>query len=486
MTEKRTEDLDKLLTGEIYNSDESWKVLTDLCLFGGRFFGTKSERQAVNYMLKKFEEYGLDNSHLEEFEYLNWKRGSSKLEVIEPSEMARELPCIGQIYSPNGVVEASLIDCEWGHPDTFEKLSDKIKDNIVLVRTRASHEAISGKALQETDTQKYARAVKAGAVGYINMNNAVGQPAMTRAMHGNMVAEIPASGVSYANGKVLLDLMKRWPVTVRMTEKNHEIKKMKSWNVVGEIKGTSKSDEIVFWGAHHDGRDVNQGCHNDASGATVAIEAARALAKHKGSFKRTLKIAIFSCEMCGLIGSYAYVQAHKDEMQRIRWMLNLDVAGRPGGGGLGIMTENSPEMIPFLKSAAEEMKLSYQMLIQDRFTYGSDHLPFMLQGVPAANPTPFGSEPEREAGWPYEMGIRRGWREAAEDTIDKTRPEFVRYDAIAVARILMRVANADDIPAKHKTWDETIKILNEYGFAEQMYAGHYRTPDELAKYGVFD
>lgn len=475
-------DLDVHLTGEIYNSDESWKVLTTLCSFGGRWSGTKGAQLAVEYILKKFKEYDLDDPHLEEFRHLGWSRGESKLEIIAP--INKEIFCLGQSYAASAVVEAPLINCEWGHPDIFKKLGKKVKGKIVLLRTQASHSAIPGKALEETDTMRYVRAVKAGAVGFINWNQAVGFPPMTRAMRSNLKGEIPATGISYSNGKLLMELMGKGPVTLRMTEKHHYIENIKSWNVVAEIKGTSKADEIVVFGAHHDGRDVSQATFNNASGAVAAIEAARALSKHKGSYKRTIKIIIFSAEVCGLIGSFAYVQAHKDEMKNIKFMLNLDTAGRPDGSGLGIRIEGRPELIPYFKFMADDMKLPYDMTIIEKFDIGSDHIPFLLQGIPTAYPQI--SDPERTSGWPYEMGIKENWRETQEDTIDKTKPEFVRRDAITVARILMRIANSDEIPAKHLTFAETKKLIEDRGYTERLYNRGYRTAEELAKYGFFD
>jgi len=476
-------DTDRDLTGEIYNSDESWSVLTTLCMFGGRAGGTQSERQAVRYILEKFEEYGLDNPRLEEFEFLGWERGSSKLEITAP--VRREIPCLGQVYSPSGVAEGPLINCEWGHPDVFKELGKKVEGAIVLLRTRASHEAIPGKALQETDTERYARAVKAGALGFINWNQTVGRSAIVRAMHyANIPGEIPACGLSHANGRLLMDLLDRGPVTVKMTEK-HEMKKMKSWNVVGEINGTSKADEIVLFGAHHDGRDINQGALNDASGAVVAIEAARALARHKGSFKRTLKVAIFSCEVYGYKGSFAYVDNHRKEMKNIKLMLNLDAAGRPGGSGMGIATIGRPELVAFFKSIADDMKLPYAMSVRDHFGISSDYVPFMLQGIPTVSHDV--SDPERTSGWPFEKGLlgdMLSWRETEEDTIDKTSPEFVRRDAITAARVLLRLANSDEIPARRLMMEETAKLIAERGFTERLYNLYYMTPEELAKKGL--
>ena len=367
----------------------------------------------------------------------------------------------------------------------FKELGQKVKGAIVLLRTRASHEAIPGKALQETDTERYARTVKAGAVGFINWNQTVGRSAMVRAVHyANIPGEIPACGISHANGRFLMDLLEREPVTVRMAE-NHEMKKMKSWNIVGEIKGTSKADEIVLFGAHHDGRDINQGTLNDASGAVVAIEAARALAKHKGAYDRTIKVAIFSCEVYGYRGSFAYVDEHKDELSNIKLMVNLDAAGRPGGSGMGIASIGRPELVPYFKSIASDMKLPYNMSVRDHFGISSDYVPFMLHGIPTVSHE--SSDPERTSGWPFEKGILGdlfSWRETEEDTIDKTTPEYVRRDAITTARIMLRVANSGKIPTGRLTMEETVKLIEEREFTERLYNLYYMTPEELAKKGL--
>lgn len=476
-------DIDTAVSGEIQTTDESWNVLTTLCAFGGRAGGTESERKAVAYILEKFKQYDLDDPHLEEFEFLGWNRGSSKLEITAPVKI--QIPCLGQVYSPSGLVEAPLINCEWGHPDVFKKLGSKIKGAIVLLKTRASHEEIPGQALHETDTERYARAVKAGAVGYVNWNQIVGRQAMVRAVHyANIPGEIPACGLSHANGRFLMDMLAKGPVTVKIMEK-HEMKMMKSWNVCGEIKGNSKSEEIVLVGAHHDGRDINQGTLNDASGAVVVMETARALARHKGSLKRTIKIAVFSCEVYGYRGSFAYVERHRDEIGRIRIMFNLDAAGRPGGSGLGVAAIGRPELVPFLKSLADEMKLTYDMCVKDNFAIGSDYVPFMLQGIPTI--THETSDPERTSGWPFEMG-RLGdilsWRETEEDTIDKTTPEFVRRDAITTARLLLRLAACDQIPAGKLTIEETVKLIEDRGFAERLFNLYYTTPRKLAENGL--
>ncbi len=476
-------DLDRSVAGEIYTSDESWRVLRALCMFGGRSAGTESERLAVAYMRDRLEAYGLENSHLEPFEFLGWKRGTSKLEVTAPRW--REVPCIGQAYSASAEVEAELISCEWGHPDVFAALGDRVKGKIALLRTRPSHEAIPGKALQETDTERYARAVHAGAVGYLNWNQIPGRSAMVRTMHyGNIPGEIPAAGLSHADGHLLMEMMADGPVTLRMTEQ-HSMAQYESPNVVAEIPGTTKADEIVLVGAHHDGREFNQGALNDASGAAVVMEAARALARHKGDFKRTIKVVLFSCELYGLRGSFAYVDQHRDELSRIRLMFNLDAAGRPGGSGLGISIIGRPELVPYLKGIEGDLDLTYDMDIADRFGLGSDYVAFMLNGIATCSAAY--TDIARTSGWPDEMGIlgdELSWRETVEDTIDKTAPEYVRRDAIQTARFLARMANDEEIPGRVLTIEETEKLIEDSGFTERLMGLYYRGARELAEKGL--
>ncbi len=125
------------------------------------------------------------------------------------------------------------------------------------------------------------------------------------------------------------------------------------------------------------------------------------------------------------------------------------------------------------------------MTVVDHFTISSDHVPFMLQGIPTVQHEY--SDPERTSGWPHEkglMGDRLSWRETVEDTIDKTNPEFVRRDAITFARVAMRVVNSDEILARRMIMEETTKLIEERGFLERLYELYYKTPEELVKHGL--
>ena len=85
--------LDRQIIGDIYTTTEVMANLTILCDdFGSRFGGTLGEKQAADFMKAKLEEYGLSNVHLEPIEYIGWRRGDVKLELLEPMQL--EIPCI--------------------------------------------------------------------------------------------------------------------------------------------------------------------------------------------------------------------------------------------------------------------------------------------------------------------------------------------------------------------------------------------------------
>ena len=109
----------------------------------------------------------------------------------------------------------------------------------------------------------------------------------------------------------------------------------------------------------------------------------------------------------------------------------------------------------------------------------------MLQGIPTV--THVDSDLERTSGWAPEMGIHQdvlSWRETEEDTIDKTMPEYVRRDAVTLARMVLRVANSAEIPTRRMTIEETTKIIEDRGFTERLYGLYKKTPEELAKHGI--
>lgn len=157
-------------------------------------------------------------------------------------------------------------------------------------------------------------------------------------------------------------------------------------NIIAEIPGTEKPEEIVILGGHFDSWNGpgSQGASDNGTGAMAAMEAARILMKSGIKPKRTIRIILWTGEEQGLLGSSAYVERHKDELPNVVAMLNEDTGQNWQAAIAGL-----PEMMPILKAAAEPLAgafpgMPFEARQVDRLSRsGSDHVPFVNRGVPA-------------------------------------------------------------------------------------------------------
>ncbi len=449
--------IDRDILGEAYVSDETMTNLTRLCSFGSRFSGTPGERQAVEYMHQKMKMYGLDDPRLEEVEYLGWTRGTTKLEVLEPEQ--KVLDCIGLPWipsTPEGGVEAELLNLGQGTNVDYGLHGDKVPGKIVMTTAFTPNWM-----RQQHRAEKLCRAQNLGAVGFIYAKNDPGLLCETGVASWKppevlgSIAGIPAVGTSKEVAAYLGRLQKRGPVKLRITA-NHSSGPAKTWNVVGDIVGSEKPDEVIVAGAHFDGHDIAVGAMDDAAGACVVLEVARLLARHKGALKRTVRFIAFPGEENGDFGSAGYVLSHLDELDKIVFMFNLDGAGRASRPG--VMVQGWPDPIPLFKGIAKG--LGEPMPVNVEYSIYSDHMPFSGRGIHTG----------RIKGSNSFSGVRgtRGWGHTRADTEDKVDVRNLREVSAALARILLRLATMDEIPLKRKTDDEVREMLKGYGYDEVM------------------
>ena len=160
-------------------------------------------------------------------------------------------------------------------------------------------------------------------------------------------------------------------------------------------------------------------------------------------------------EEIGLFGSYNYVAMHGDEMDDIRFMLNLDAGG--GKWKKGIIFHGHPELEAFTEKAAAEMKAELPCF--QRVSPYSDHWPFFLKGVPTGG----GGDPET-----IRTRTGRGYGHTRYDTVDKVELTYLRQAAANYTRFLFRVANVDDWPAVRKTQKEIQDFIKEQGYDQTV------------------
>jgi len=462
-----TSEIEKDVLGEIWSSNEAYETLIHLCdEFGSRFAGTEGEKPSAEFIASKLNVYGLDNVSLDDFLYVGWRRGEAKLELLQPKEMELYTQSLALCPpTPPEGIEGDIIYLGAGFPELFEAKKGEIEGKIVLC---SSQPRPSGAMVHRRT--KYGYAVKYGAIGFIFVNHNPGQLMPTGSLRPayRMAGEIHGIGVSWETGSHLIRILEKGPARVRIVTTDVVTPDTESWNVVGEIPGTDLKDQIILVGAHYEGHDIAVGALDDGSGAVVIMEAARALAEHKGKFKRTIRFVCFSAEEIGVTGSTCYAAKNSDDLKKIDLMINCDGAGRSSDHVYRVYGPDSLQ--DYLQGLAGRM--NYTMKVGRAMTASSDHWPFYMQGIPAASLSGYRS--------PSEVArVGRGWTHTSADTIDKVNPKNLKDAAMVLAHSLIYLANEPGIIAERTPVEEIVKRLEESGMADILRVQLKWHPDSI-------
>jgi len=205
-------------------------------------------------------------------------------------------------------------------------------------------------------------------------------------------------------------------------------------NVVAEIRGREKPDEWILIGGHLDSWDFGTGAQDNGTGAVSVLEVARAMMALGRPPRRSVRFALWGGEEEGLLGSYAYTQAHKKELAKCVTVLNTDNgAGHPKGWKVEGRADLMDAMRPLSDGILRD--LSGGDLSMDT-TYDTDHGPFMLAGIPALD---------------LEVDLTKYFEihHKASDTLDKIDPLEFKAGTAVVAATAWVIAESDKAIAPH-------------------------------------
>lgn len=433
--------IDRQIVGDIYTNREVLDNLTVLCDdFGSRFAGTPEEHQAATFISETFSRYGLKNVSLEEYPYAGWSRGAATLSITEP--VNRPLHCISLPYCPSANITAELVSVGHGSPPEYAKLADTANGKLVMAKSSSPIDL--GRWVHRKE--KYERAVLSGAAAFIFVSEHPGVGPETGSLQNNRPAPIPGISVCKEDGEFLTRCLERYGKVTLQLQTTDINEPRTSWNVVADLPGKEIPDEMILVGCHYDGHDISQGAHDPASGMVSVIEAARVLSTYTAdTLKRTVRFIAFGTEEIGLTGAFQYVEAHANELDNIRFMLNMDAAG--GTSRKGIVLHHWESLQSFFTSAQQQMHAD--MPIGQKVHSYSDHFPFFLEGVPSCH-----------MGDPTSAPSGRGFGHTAYDTLEKIELENLRLASSVGARIALRCANADTFPAQRRSSKEVQNIVD--------------------------
>ena len=327
-------------------SGRAYPLLYELTTkIGHRLSGSPEAARAVAWSKKKMEELGFDNVHLEPLMVPHWIRGKGEKASLTTKSSKKPVKLNitalgGSIATPAKGITAEVLEVK-----TFEELhalGAKAKGKIIFFnrpmdRTKVrTFEAYGGAVLQ-----RWAGAVEAAKVGGVaalvrSMTTRLDDTPHTGSMgYVDSVRKVPTAAVSTKDAERLSALLKSDPkLKLSLTLSCKTLPDVQSANVIGELKGSEKPNEVVVVGGHLDSWDKGQGAHDDGTGTMQSIEVLRLIKETGLKPKRTIRAVMFMNEENGLRGGTAYANADRPGERNIA-AIESDAGGfTPRGFGV--------------------------------------------------------------------------------------------------------------------------------------------------------
>ena len=308
-------DATRLIDAALADSTAYRRVGTIVDQFGARFSGTPQLEAAIDWILAKMKDDGLENVHSEPVMVPRWVRGEESLELVSPRRLKLRMLGLGtSIGTPaSGITAPVLVVSSF---DELTRRATEAHGRIVLYDVPFT-------TYRETVRYRVQGASQAAQVGAVaSLVRSIASASMQSPHTGNMrydstVARIPAAAVSVEDAMMLHRMQDRGElVTVTLRMGASMLPDAQSRNIVAELRGRERPDEIVVMGGHIDSWDVGQGAMDDAGGAFAAWEAVR-LMKTLGLMpRRTVRVVLWTNEENGGRGAAAYRDTHASEIAK--------------------------------------------------------------------------------------------------------------------------------------------------------------------------
>jgi Zn-dependent M28 family amino/carboxypeptidase len=401
---------------------------------GPRLSGSPQDPVAVAWALKTLKALGFTNVHAEKVMVPAWRRGVETGEVTAPYRQPLVLTALGgSVPTPEGGIEAEVLEVP-SLEALDAKSADAVKGKIVFFNKkmeRGSEMRGYGYAVDvRTSGASHAARLGAAAVLIRSIGTDHNRLPHTGALIYTVdIPRIPAAALAIPDAELLERLLAQGkPVRVKFTLTCGDRPEAESANVIGEIRGSSKPDEIVLLGAHRDSWDLGTGAIDDAAGCGIVIEAARLIGLLPKHPPRTIRVCLYANEENGSAGGKAYFNAHEAELSKHAAALESD-----SGTDLptGFTWTAAPSAEPFVKELAEILEPLGAGVLSPGGG-GADVGFLKIAGVPM-----FAVRQDTSRYFDY--------HHTANDTFDKIDPEGLDRNVAAVAAFAYCAASTPQI-----------------------------------------
>jgi hypothetical protein len=409
---------------------------------GPRLTGSDNLTNACDWVRDRFASFGIDNARLEpwgEFK-VGFNRGPWFGRVVQPEPRALEFITMAWSAGTKGIVRGKAVLA----PKDKKELDDaKQKGTIagawvLLPRPRSG---------APRPAPEFARSLKkeledAKAAGIITPSSS--ELLVTGGEHRISWEKLPTFPAITLQRKQFEEIT-AWldqgkAVTLEFDIRNHFKKgPIKLYNVIADIPGSELADEYVIIGGHIDSWDGATGATDNGTGVATTLEAARILMKAGVRPRRTIRFMLWSGEEQGLLGSRAYVKAHKELMPKISAVIVHDGGTNylAGIGGTAAMISDLEQVFAPIK----ELDSNYPFAVgkvAGLFGGGSDHASFLEANVP-------GFFWRQQGSAKYQRT-----HHTQHDTFDAANSDYQKHSSLVAALGAYGIANLDHLLSRDK------------------------------------
>lgn len=396
---------------------------------GPRLAGSEADARAVQWAQAKFKALGYDKVWLEEVRFPKWERRSEHAAVLGASAQPLALIALGG--SPGGTVEAEVV--RFADLAALEAApAGSLAGRIAFIdhRMERARDGAGYGMGSKVRSRGPSAAIRAGAAAYLMRSagtdsHRAPHTGITRFDEG--LTPIPSAALAAPDADQLARLLARGPVRVRMALDCGWNGEAVSHNVVGEIRGKGKPQEVVLIGGHLDSWDPGTGAIDDGAGVGLTMAAGALIGQMKQRPARTIRVVAFANEEQGLYGGKAYAAKHAGDIRRHQLAAESDF----GAGRIYAFRSGAPEYAQgAVKQIAEVLAPLGIAHTPDEGGPGPDISPFAAQGMAWAS--------LRQDGTDY-----FDYHHTPDDTLDKIDPTALAQNVAAYAVFAYLAASAD-------------------------------------------
>ncbi len=415
---------------------DAWEKLRELTDgVGHRLSGSPELDRAIEWGVRHLKADGHENVHTEKVMVPRWDRGRESAELVAPTKRPLAILGLGgTVGTPAAGIEAEVVVVRsW---DELEKAGERVKDKIVLFDVVMPYDEEKGPGYGEVVGYRggaASRAAKLGAKAVLVRSLATASlytPHTGAMKYEEKIPKIPAASISVEDSAFLARKVEHGEtVRVRLKLGARDLPEVPSANVVAELVGREKPDEVVLIGAHLDSWDVGQGAHDDGAGCVIVMQALTTLRALPTRPRRTVRVVLFTNEENGLRGGKQYAKDHEADASKIVAALESDFGGfAPDGFTVEVAKEREAEAVAYVRDLTQGLDALGPLKVVP-FHAGADISPLMKLGTPGV-------------GFMTKGRHYFDLHHSEADTLDKVDPKELADDVAAVAGLVYALADA--------------------------------------------